>query len=51
MGFLLAEAEKADTGVYAHAEDAFFSDLVHGRASFGIDLVGAYGTAASSGHG
>ena len=47
VGWLLAEAEKADTGVYARAEDLFLSDLVHGRASFGIDLVGAYGNAAS----
>ena len=32
VGFLLAEAEKADVGVYAHAQDSFLSDLVRPRA-------------------
>lgn len=42
VGWLLAEAEKADLGVYARSNAAFLTDLADG-ANFGIDLVGVYG--------
>ena len=42
VGFLLVEAAKADTGVYAKANDAFLLDLADG-AHARVDLVGAYG--------
>lgn len=44
VGWLLAEAEKADIGMYARANAAFLTDLADG-AAFAIDLVGVYGKA------
>jgi hypothetical protein len=42
VGWLLAEATKADVGMYAHANDAFLTDLADG-ATFAVDLVAVYG--------
>jgi serralysin len=42
VGYLLAEAEKADLGVYAKSNDAFLTDVALHNAPFGVDLVGAY---------
>jgi Ca2+-binding RTX toxin-like protein len=42
VGYLLAEAEKADLGVYAKSNDAFLTDVALHNASFGLDLVGVY---------
>jgi Ca2+-binding RTX toxin-like protein len=42
VGWLLAEAVKADVGVYAQSNDAFLSDVALHNAPFGVDLVGAY---------
>lgn len=42
VGWLLAEGQKADVGIYAHANDAFLSDLADG-AAFAVDLIGVYG--------
>jgi len=44
VGWLLAEAVKADVGMYAKANDAFMLDLADG-ANFAVDLVGVYGKA------
>ncbi len=44
IGWLLAEAAKADLGVYAKANDAFLADLAaDGQANFNVDLLGVYG--------
>ena len=42
VGWLLAEAVKADIGMYAKANDAFLIDLADG-ATFGVNLIGTYG--------
>ncbi|WP_454718250.1 hypothetical protein [Caulobacter segnis] len=42
VGWLLAEAMKADVGQYAGASNAYFADLADG-ASFAVDLIGQYG--------
>jgi hypothetical protein len=42
VGWLLAEAEKADLGMYARSNAAYLTDLADG-ADYGINLVGAYG--------
>lgn len=42
VGWLLAEAAKADVGMYAKSNDAFLADLADG-ATFAVDLVGVYG--------
>ena len=42
VGWLLAEAEKADIGVYARANAAFLTDLADG-AAFAVDLIAVYG--------
>lgn len=42
VGWLLAEAAKADLGMYSKANDAFLSDLADG-ATFAVDIVGVYG--------
>jgi serralysin len=42
VGYLLAEAEKADLGVYAKSNDAFLTDVALHNAPFGVDLIGAY---------
>lgn len=44
VGWLLAEAVKADVGMYAKANDAFLMDLTDG-ATFAVDLFGVYGKA------
>ncbi|WP_421738824.1 type I secretion C-terminal target domain-containing protein [Caulobacter sp.] len=44
VGWLLAEAAKADVGMYAKSNDAFLADLADG-ATFAIDLIGVYGKA------
>ncbi len=45
IGWLMSEAMKADTGVYAQANDAFLADLAQdGIAAFRSDLVTAYGS-------
>ncbi|WP_369062391.1 matrixin family metalloprotease [Caulobacter sp. 73W] len=45
VGWLLAEAEKADLGIYARSNAAFLTDLADG-AAYGVDLVGVYGQAS-----
>lgn len=42
VGWLLAEAQKAQLGVYAKANTAYLADLADG-APMNIDLVGVYG--------
>jgi|SRR5579859_3693806 len=42
VGWLLAEAQKADIGVYALSNDAFLSDVALHNAPFGVDFVGVY---------
>jgi beta-glucanase (GH16 family) len=42
VGWLLAEAEKADIGTYALSNDAFLTDVALHNAPFGVDLVGQY---------
>lgn len=42
VGWLLAEAEKADVGMLARANAAYLTDLADG-AGFGVDLLGMYG--------
>ena len=42
VGWLMAEAEKADVGMYARANAAFLADLADG-AAFAVDLIGTYG--------
>jgi serralysin len=41
VGWLLAEAVKADVGTYAKVGDAFMADLTDG-AAFAVDIVGVY---------
>ncbi len=41
VGWLLAEAEKADLGVYAKSNAAFLTDLADG-ATYNVDIVGTY---------
>lgn len=42
VGWLLAEAVKADLGVYALSNTAYLSDLADG-ASYAVDIIGQYG--------
>jgi uncharacterized protein YkwD len=42
VGWLLAEAEKADVGMFARSNAAFLTDLADG-AAYNVDLVGTYG--------
>ena len=42
VGWLLAEAMKADIGMFANASNAYFTDLADG-GPFALDLVGQYG--------
>jgi hypothetical protein len=42
VGWLLAEAMKADVGMYANASNAYLTDMADG-AAFAVDLVGVYG--------
>lgn len=41
VGWLLAEAAKADVGTYSKSNDAFLIDLADG-ATFAVDLIGIY---------
>lgn len=45
VGWLLAEAEKADLGQFARSNHDFLTDLADG-AAFGVDVVGVYGKPA-----
>jgi len=51
VGWLLAEAEKADVGTYAQSNDAFLSDVALHNASFGVDIVGVYSQPSFAYHG
>jgi hypothetical protein len=42
VGWLMAEAVKADVGTYALSNDAFLNDVALHNTSFGVDLVGVY---------
>jgi hypothetical protein len=42
-GYIMAEAMKADVGLYARAVENFYLDLSDGSASFGVELIGTYG--------
>lgn len=42
VGWLMAEAIKADVGMFAKANDAFLADLSDG-AAYSVDLIGVYG--------
>ena len=41
-GWLLAEAMKADVGMYANSSNAYLTDMADG-VPFAVDLIGAYG--------
>jgi len=45
VGWLMAEAVKADLGTYAKSNDAFLTDVALHNASFGVDLIGHYAQA------
>lgn len=51
IGWLLAEAVKADLGTYAKANDAFLMDVALRGAPFGVDLIGVYGRPEYAYHG
>jgi len=42
VGWLLAEAEKADVGLYARSNDAYLADVALHGGAFGVDLIGRY---------
>ena len=42
VGWLLAEAMKADVGMYANSSNAYLTDMADG-APFAVDLIGDYG--------
>jgi serralysin len=42
VGWLLAEAVKADVGDYAHSNDAYLTAIAHGSAQFGADIIGQF---------
>jgi hypothetical protein len=42
VGWLLAEAVKADLGTYAKSNDAFLTDVALHNAPFAIDIIGHY---------
>ncbi len=49
IGYIMAEAMKADIGVYAIGANAFMADLaLDGAATFATDLVASYSVPASS---
>ena len=48
VGFLLAEAVKADTGTLAIANDHFLADLADGTAQYNVNLAQTYSAAAQS---
>ena len=41
VGWLLAEAVKADVGTYATSNNAYFADLADG-AAYHVDMIGVY---------
>ena len=43
VGYILAEAVKADVGVYAKSVENFYLDLTDGSGEYRINLVGVYG--------
>jgi sugar lactone lactonase YvrE len=45
VGWLLAEAVKADLGTYAKSNDAFLTDVALHNAAFGVDIIGHYAQA------
>ena len=51
VGWLMAEAEKAEVGVYARANDAFLLAVAQTEAAFGVDLAGTYGKSEYAFHG
>ncbi len=51
VGWLLAEAEKADVGTYAQSNDAFLTDVALHNASYGVDIVGVYAQPSFAYHG
>lgn len=42
IGYVLAEAIKADVGIYANALENFYFDLADSEAQFNVSLVAAY---------
>jgi Ca2+-binding RTX toxin-like protein len=50
VGWLLAEAVKADLGTYALSNDAFLTDVSLHNAPYGVDIVGVYGQAGFAFH-
>lgn len=42
-GYIMAEAIKADVGVYSHALANFYLDFSDAKAMFGASLIGSYG--------
>jgi hypothetical protein len=42
VGWLMAEAVKADLGTYALSNDAFLTDVALHNAPFGVDIIGHY---------
>jgi hypothetical protein len=45
VGWLMAEAVKADLGTYAQANDHFLAALAGGTAQYNVDLLSVYGAA------
>ena len=43
VGYVLAEAVKADVGVYARSLENLYLDLTDGSGEHRVDLVGTYG--------
>ena len=46
VGWLLAEAVKADLGTYAKSNDAYLTDIALHGAPFGVDVIGHYNQAS-----
>ncbi|MDG2521289.1 hypothetical protein P7B02_07015 [Caulobacter segnis] len=44
VGYILAEATKANVGVYVTALNNFYTDAADGTANFNVDLTTSYGT-------
>ncbi|WP_269715370.1 hypothetical protein [Caulobacter sp. NIBR2454] len=44
IGYIMAEATKANVGVYVSALNNFYTDAVDGTANFNVDLTTSYGT-------
>jgi hypothetical protein len=43
VGYVIAEAIKADLGLYARATENFYLDLTDGSAEYNVNLIGTYG--------